>query len=170
MRGRCWSARPGLGERRDGHGRGLGFARYKNRQAWVAVAVTLRVDDAAKVRLERAVIAADAGRVVDADGLAAQLEGGFLQAASWTLHEEVRHDAHGVLSRDWDGYPVLRFDEVPDIEVAIAERPGEPPLGVGEAACGPAGAAIANAVFDATGLRVRRLPLTPDALRRAALG
>ncbi len=160
----------GLGERRDGRGRGLGFARYKNRQAWVAVAVTLRVDDAAKVRLERAVIAADAGRVVDADGLAAQLEGGFLQAASWTLHEEVRHDAHGVLSRDWDGYPVLRFDEVPDIEVAIAERPGEPPLGVGEAACGPAGAAIANAVFDATGLRVRRLPLTPDALRRAALG
>ena len=152
-----------------GRGQGIAFARYKNRQAYVAVAVELRVDDAARVHLERAVIAADAGRIVDADGLGAQMEGGFLQAASWTLHEIVRHDAGGILSRDWDGYPILRFDNVPRIQVELIEHGEAAPLGAGEAACGPAGAAIANAVFRASGLRVRRLPLTPDALRAAAL-
>jgi CO/xanthine dehydrogenase Mo-binding subunit len=152
-----------------GRGQGIAFARYKNRQAYVAVAAELRVDDAARVHLERAVIAADAGRIVDADGLVAQMEGGFLQAASWTLHEIVRHDAGGILSRDWDGYPILRFDNVPRIQVELIEHGEAAPLGAGEAACGPAGAAIANAVFRASGLRVRRLPLTPDALRAAAL-
>jgi CO/xanthine dehydrogenase Mo-binding subunit len=98
------------------------------------------------------------------------MEGGFLQAASWTLYEQVRHDAGGILSRDWESYPILRFDNVPALEVDLVDRPAEAPLGAGEAACGPAGAAIANAVFAACGLRVRRLPLTPDALRRVALG
>jgi CO/xanthine dehydrogenase Mo-binding subunit len=152
-----------------GRGQGLAFARYKNRQAYVAVAVELSVDETARVQLERAVIAADAGHIIDADGLAAQMEGGFLQAASWTLYEAVRYDAGGIASRDWDSYPILRFDNVPRIEVVTAARPDAPPLGAGEAACGPAGAAIANAVFAASGLRVRRLPLTPDALRAAAL-
>lgn len=152
-----------------GFGKGIAFARYKNCQAYVAVAVELRVDESARVRLERAVIAADAGRIIDADGLAAQMEGGFLQAASWTLHEVVRYDAHGISSRDWDSYPILRFDEVPRIEVELLDRRDCAPLGAGEAACGPAGAAIANAVFHARGIRARRLPLTPEALRAAAL-
>jgi len=162
-------AAAGIGWGTAGRPLGLGFARYKNRQAYVAVGVEVAVDDSAKVHLRRAVVAGDAGRVVDADGLASQLEGGFLQAASWTLHEQVRHDAGGVVSRDWDSYAVLRFDEVPDIEVALLDRRDAPPLGAGEAACGPSGAAIANAVFAATGLRVRRLPITPEALRAAAL-
>lgn len=153
-----------------GRGQGIAFARYKNRQAYVAVAVELSVDAAARVQLERAVIAADAGRIIDTDGLAAQMEGGLLQAASWTLYEAVRHDAGGITSRDWDSYPILRFDNVPRIEVELLPRPDAPPLGAGEASCGPAGAAIANAVFAASGLRVRRLPLTPDALRAAAIG
>ena len=159
--------RPGAG---DGFGTGLAFARYKNRQAYAAVAVTVRVDDAARVWLERVVIAVDAGRVVDRDGLAAQMEGGFLQAASWTLYEQVHHDATGVTSRDWDSYPILGFCNVPAMEVDIVDQPSRPPLGAGEAVSGPAGAAVANAVFDATGLRLRRLPLTPQALRAAALG
>jgi CO/xanthine dehydrogenase Mo-binding subunit len=149
-------------------GKGLAFARYKNRQAYVAVAVEVAVGDDAQVRLRRATIAADAGRIVDRDGLAAQMEGGFLQAASWTLHEQVQFDATGVTSRDWDSYPILRFDNVPEISVHIAESSSHPPLGAGEASCGPAGAAIANAVCNAVGLRLRRLPLSPDALRAAA--
>jgi nicotinate dehydrogenase subunit B len=152
----------------QGQGKGIAFARYKNRQAYVAVAVEVVVDDAAQIHLKRAVIAVDAGRVIDRDGITAQMEGGFLQAASWTLYERVQFDANGVTSRDWDSYPILRFDNIPEITVHIAAANHQPPLGAGEAACGPAGAAIANAVFNAVGLRVRRLPLNPDALRAAA--
>ena len=152
----------------SGVGRGIAAARYKNVKSYCAVAVELEVGDDAKVRLRRAVVAGDAGEVVDPEGLAAQLEGGFVQAASWTLHEAVTWDRDGITSRDWDGYSILRFDEVPEIETVLLDRPGEPFLGAGEASCGPAGAAIANAVFDAVGVRARRLPLTPDALRESA--
>ena len=130
----------------------------------------MAVGDDAKVVLRRAVIAVDAGEIVDPDGLAAQLEGGFVQAASWTLLEAVTWDRDGITSRDWESYPILRFDAIPEIETVLVDRPGEPFLGAGEASCGPAGAAIANAVFDATGVRARRLPLTPQALREAAAG
>ena len=163
-----WPARPAGGG--EGTGRGIAVARYKNMKSWCAVAVEVRVDDDAKVLLLRAVIAVDAGEIVDPDGLAAQLEGGFVQAASWTLLEAVTWDRDGITSRDWDTYPILRFDEIPEIETVLVDRPGEPFLGAGEASCGPAGAAIANAVFDATGVRARRLPLTPRALREAAAG
>ena len=117
----------------------------------------------------RAVVAADAGQVVDPDGLAAQLEGGLLQAASWTLYEEVRFDRDGITSRDWDSYPILRFDNIPDIQTVLMDRPGAPFLGAGEATAGPTAAAIANAIKSATGLRLRRLPFTADAIRAAAL-
>jgi CO/xanthine dehydrogenase Mo-binding subunit len=159
-------------ERRCGRtaGSGLAYAQYKNAMARVAVSVDLRVTDRAEVRLIRAVIAADAGRIVDPDGLSAQLEGGFLQAASWTLCEQVTFDRSGILSTDWESYPVLRFDNVPEIEVILLDDPDSKSLGAGEAACGPAVAAIANAVFDATGLRLRRLPFTPGAIRAQALG
>jgi CO/xanthine dehydrogenase Mo-binding subunit len=157
------------GARAPGIGQGLAFARYKNSKTYAAVAMEVQVDDAAVVHLRRAVIAADAGQVVDRDGLACQLEGGMLQAASWTLYEQVTFDARGITSRDWDGYPILGFDNVPLIETLIMDRPGKPYLGAGEATPGPTAAAIANAVFDAAGLRIRRLPLTPDTIRAAAL-
>ena len=151
-----------------GTGRGIAVARYKNAKGYCAVAVEARVGDDAVVHLLRAVIAADAGEIVDPDGLAAQLEGGFVQAASWTLLEAVAWDRDGITSRDWESYPILRFDAIPEVETVFVDRPGEPFLGAGEASCGPAGAAIANAVFDATGIRARRLPLTPEHLRAAA--
>jgi CO/xanthine dehydrogenase Mo-binding subunit len=155
----------------NGRGRGFAFARYKNQKSWAAVAVELAVDDArAEIRLERGVIAADAGQVVDPDGLVNQLEGGFVQSASWTLHEEVRFDRERVTSTDWESYPILRFSEVPELETVLLDRPGEPWLGAGEATQGPTAAAIANAVFDATGLRLRDLPFTPERLRQAASG
>jgi len=152
-----------------GHGRGIAFAQYKNAKAYLAIGMELEVTDAAEVHLRRAVIAADAGQVVDPGGLTAQLEGGVLQAASWTLYEEVRFDRDGITSRDWESYPILRFDNVPEIETVLMDRSGEPFLGVGEATPGPTAGAIANAIRGATGLRLYRLPFTPDAIRAAAM-
>ncbi len=153
----------------DGRGRGFGFARYKNQKTYCAVGIELSVTEAAEVKLHRCVIAADAGEIVDPDGTAAQMEGGVLQAASWTLYEEVKYDRDGVTSRDWDSYPILRFDNVPEIETILMARPGKPFLGAGEASSGPAAAAIANAIKDATGLRLRTLPFTPANIRKAAM-
>ena len=161
-----WAPRPA--NNGAGEGRGIAVARYRNTKSYCAVAVEVKAGDDATIVLRRAVIAADAGEIVDPDGLAAQLEGGFVQAASWTLLEEVKWDRGGITSRDWETYPILRFDRVPEVETVLLDRPGEPFLGAGEASCGPTGAAIANAIFDATGVRARRLPLTATNLREAA--
>lgn len=158
-----------VGDTPTGRGRGVAFARYENVKSYCAVGVELEVTDAAEVKLHRAVLAADAGQVVDPRGLASQLEGGFLQGASWTLYEAVAYDRDGITSRDWDTYPILRFAGVPEIETVLVDRPGEPFLGAGEATCGPAAAAIAIAIHGATGLRLRRMPFTPDAIRAAAI-
>jgi CO/xanthine dehydrogenase Mo-binding subunit len=114
-------------------------------------------------------VAVDAGQVVNPDGLANQIEGGAIQATSWTLHEEVRFDRERVTSRDWEGYPILRFSDVPSVEVEVLSRVGDPPLGAGECAPGPVSAAIANALYDAVGVRVRDLPLTAERVRAAIL-
>jgi CO/xanthine dehydrogenase Mo-binding subunit len=155
-------------DRPAGVGRGIGFARYANVKTYAAVLVDLSIDDYGDIQLHRALIAADAGQIVDPDGLRLQLEGGFLQAASWTLKEQVTYDRDGITSRDWDGYPILRFADVPDVKIELIDRPGEPSLGAGEATLGPTAAAIANAVFDATGLRLRELPFTAEQVRRTA--
>jgi nicotinate dehydrogenase subunit B len=156
-------------QRVAGRGRGFAFARYKNLAAYAAMACELEVQpDTGEVRLLRVVAAVDSGEVVNPDGIRNQMEGGILQSASWTLNEEVAFDRTRILSRDWGGYPVLRFAQVPQrIDVHIVPRPGLPFLGTGEAAQGPTPAMIANAVADATGTRVRQLPLTPARLRRA---
>ena len=152
----------------DGRGQGLAFARYKNSKCYAAVVVELEVERASgTIRLLRAVIAADAGEIVDPDGLANQLEGGFIQSASWTLKEEVRFDHTRVTSRDWETYPILRFSEVPEVETVLLDRPGSPFLGAGEATQGPTPAAIANAIAHATGARLRRIPFTPERVREA---
>ena len=153
----------------EGRGRGLGFAQYKNSAAYAAVVMEVSVTDAGEIRLERCVIAADAGEIVDRAGLAAQLEGGVIQAASWTLHEAVAFDRGGITSRDWDTYPILGFDNVPAFETVLIDPGCQPFLGAGEATAGPTAAAIANAVYAATGLRLRRVPFTPDEVRAAAL-
>jgi CO/xanthine dehydrogenase Mo-binding subunit len=149
-------------------GRGVALARYKNRQTYCAVLVDVHVSDAAEVRLDRAVIAADAGLVIDPDGLSNQLEGGFIQAASWSLKEAVSWDADGVTSRDWQSYPILTFSEVPLIETHLVDARHQPAMGAGEASTGPTPAAIANAVFDAVGVRLRDVPFTSQRVREAA--
>jgi CO/xanthine dehydrogenase Mo-binding subunit len=155
--------------RLPGHGRGFAFARYKNLAAYCAIACEVEVRrDTGEVRVLRVVAAVDSGEVASPDGVHNQIEGGIVQSTSWTLSEEVRFDRTRILSRDWGGYPILRFPRVPQsVEVHIVPRPGEPFLGTGEAAQGPMSAALANAVADATGARVRQLPLTRDRLRAA---
>ena len=119
------------------------------------------------LRVTRVVAAVDAGQVVNPDGLTNQIEGGIVQAISWTLKEQVLWDRERVLSRSWESYPILRFDEVPEVEVVIVSRPGESALGVGECAAGPTAAAVANALFNAMGVRARDLPLTPERIAHA---
>ncbi len=131
-----------------GRGRGIGFARYKNIAAYAAVVAEVEVDE--EVRLTQVWCAADAGLVINPDGALNQLEGGIIQAASWALKEGVRLDSSGISSRDWEGYPVLRFTEVPEVTVELVGAAADlPPLGVGEAAGGPTVAAIGNAVAHA---------------------
>jgi len=113
-----------------------------------------------EVRVERLTIAADVGLAINPDGVANQLEGGAIQATSWALKEAVRFDNTRVLSDSWENYPILGFDEVPQVEVLIAPMPDQPSLGAGEASMGPTAAAIANAVHAAIGVRVRSLPIT----------
>jgi CO/xanthine dehydrogenase Mo-binding subunit len=149
-------------QKRPNRGRGIGFARYKNLAAFTAVALEVEVDrQSGKIKLLRAVAANDSGDMVNPNGVANQIEGGIIQSLSWSLKEAVRFDVTGVKSDDWSAYPILTFSEVPPVEVQLINRPGTPFLGTGEAAQGPSAAALANAVFDATGVRFRELPLTP---------
>ncbi len=152
-------------------GRGFAYSRYENYKCHAALLVELEVDLASfEIHLLRAVIAADSGQIIDPDGLDNQLEGGFVQAASWTLLEQVDFDGDAITSLDWESYPILRFDQVPEVETVLIDRPDEPSLGAGEATTGPTPAAIANAVFDATGARLRETPFTPARLRTALFG
>jgi len=147
-------------------GRGLGFARYKNSAAYAAVVVDVELDT--EIHVRRAWGAIDAGMVISRDGLANQAEGGIVQAVSWTLREAVSTDASGVTSRDWDAYPTLRFPDAPAVEIDVIDRPDVPPVGAGEAMAGPTSAAVANAVADASGVRLRDLPLTRERFIAAA--
>ena len=150
-----WGAHP----RAEGVGRGLGFARYKGTGAWCCVVA--EVEAGALLHVRRLTIAVDVGLTVNPDGVAAQIEGGAVQATSWALKEAVRFDAQRITSDAWERYPMLRFSEVPTVDVHIVAS-AAPSLGAGEAALGPSVAAIGNALFDALGVRVRDLPLTPQ--------
>jgi CO/xanthine dehydrogenase Mo-binding subunit len=154
-----------------GKGRGIGFAKYKNLATYVAVIADIEVDGASgKVAVPRAWAAADAGLIINPDGLANQIEGGIIQSTSWTLHEEVKFGPAGIKSRDWLTYPILTMPEAPKVEVELINRPEERSLGAGEASQGPAAAAIANAFAAATGKRMRELPLTPERVKLAMAG
>jgi CO/xanthine dehydrogenase Mo-binding subunit len=161
-----WPNRHG-GERPEGTGMGIAFARYKNTGAYCAVVAAVHVE--AEVRVEQLWIATDVGLAVNPDGVRNQIEGGAIQTVSWVLKEAVQFDRTRVTSRSWEDYPILRFSEVPKVDVQLVSRPGDKSLGAGEATHGPVAAAIANAVADALGLRMRQMPLSADALLQAAL-
>jgi CO/xanthine dehydrogenase Mo-binding subunit len=152
-------------DRPEGWGRGLAYARYKNTGAYCAVVVELVV--AEKVKLHKLWIATDLGGVVDANGAVNQIEGGALQAASWALNEATQFSSQGIASKSWSSYPILKFSDMPAVEVALMSQSHEPSLGAGECSSGPTCAAIANAIFDAIGVRMRAMPFTPDNLLKA---
>jgi nicotinate dehydrogenase subunit B len=150
-------------------GRGFAFARYKNLAAYCAIAVEAEVEPGSgRARMVRAVAAVDSGEVVNPDGIRNQIEGGILQSMSWTLYEAVSFDDTRITSIDWSTYPILRFPLLLEsVDVHVLPRPGQPFLGTGEAAQGPAAAALANAIAHATGKRLRDLPFTRERLRAA---
>jgi len=152
-----------------GRGYGFAFARYKNLAAYCAIASEVEVNrETGRARLVRAVAAVDSGQVVSPDGLTNQIEGAIMQSTSWTLYEAVTFDDTRITSIDWQTYPILRFDAVPEaIDVHIINRPGKPFLGSGETGQGPAAASLANAIANATGKRLRNLPLTRKRIKDA---
>jgi nicotinate dehydrogenase subunit B len=147
------------GDLPEGHGIGLAVARYKNTGAYCAVVA--RIIAGEHITVSQLSIAVDVGQPINPDGVANQIEGGALQAVSWTLKEEVKFDRQRVTSDSWETYPILRFDEVPAVVVDIMAS-SETSLGAGEASLGPTAAAIGNAVFRALGVRVTSLPLTAE--------
>jgi CO/xanthine dehydrogenase Mo-binding subunit len=147
-------------QKEDGRGHGIAYARYKNLGAYCAVVAEVQAGGA-ELRVTRLVAAVDVGLPVNPDGVVNQIEGGCVQAASWSLKEAWRA---GV--QTWEDYPILKFSEAPPVEVHIVKNP-HPSLGAGECTMGPTVAAIANALADALGVRVRELPLTAENIAKA---
>jgi CO/xanthine dehydrogenase Mo-binding subunit len=149
-------------------GRGFSYVRYRGNEVYVAMAMQVGVDAATgKVSVERVVCAHDCGLVVNPDALKNQMEGSIVQALSKMLHEEVKFDRSRVTGVDWTSYPVIRFPDVPPIDIALIDRPEQPLMGAGEGTLAPVGGALGNAIFDATGIRLTTVPFTPARLKAA---
>jgi len=164
-----WQSRPSPGPDRNAaimRGRGFAYVHYKHSESYVAMGMEVAVErSSGRIRVERVACAFDCGQIINPDGVRAQVEGSILQTLSRALMEEVQFDRSHVTSVDWSSYPILRFPDVPKLDIVLIDRPTEPPLGAGEAACAPVGAALANAVFDASGARLRTVPFTPERVK-----
>lgn len=144
-------------------GRGVSYLRYNNTITYVAAVADVAVNRrTGEIRVERVCVAHDCGQLINPDGTVNQVEGGVIQTVSRTLMEQVTWDRTKVLSKDWVSYPILRHDQVPKVLVDLIDRPGEPSWGAGEPTACAIPAAIGNAVFDATGARLRAVPFTPE--------
>ena len=149
-------------------GRGIAYMRYKQAENYIAIAMEVAVNPASgNIQVRRVTCAHDCGLIVNPDGLRNQVEGCIVQTLSRALHEEVTFDRSHVTSIDWVTYPILRFPETPAVDVILIDRPNEPLVGAGEAATAPVAAALANAVFDATGVRLRTVPFTAERVKAA---
>jgi nicotinate dehydrogenase subunit B len=152
-------------------GRGIAYVHYKHNETYVAMGMEVAVEHASgSIKVERVVCAHDCGQIINPDGVRAQVEGNILQTLSRVLKEEVKFDQSRVTSVDWSSYPIMTFSEVPKLDIDLIDRPSEPPLGCGEAASTPVGAALANAVYDAVGVRLRSVPFTPERLKAGLSG
>jgi len=167
----AWTARPSpnRSSRDDWRtGRGMAYLRYKMAENYVATFIEVAVQiSTGRIEVKRVVCAHDCGLVVNPNALRNQIEGGIVQGLSRALHEEVQFDESHVTSVDWATYPILRFSESPAIEVILVERPEETLWGGGEASTVPVAAALGNALFDATGVRLRRVPFTAERVKTA---
>ena len=157
-----WHARGNAG---SGIGYGMAYGRYKNKAGYCALVAQVEVSERVKVLKVWACV--DAGKVVHLDGLRNQIEGGILQAISWSLHESVQWSDQGISSNDWENYPILSFLDVPELDIDVVNDPSNPSLGSGEVVTGPCAGALGNAVAHALGIRARHLPLTPENLMLA---
>jgi len=163
-----WQGRPPATPGTARLGRGIAYVHYKHNETYVAMGMEAEVDrGSGAIKVHRVACAHDCGLVINPDSLRAQVEGNILQTLSRTLYEEVIFDKSRVTSLDWASYPILTFPDVPEIMIDLVDRPTEPPLGAGEAAATPVAAALANAIFDATGARLRTVPFTPDRVKQA---
>jgi CO/xanthine dehydrogenase Mo-binding subunit len=169
-----WEPRPSPRERTADaltRGRGFAYVHYKHAEAYVAMGIELAVERATgRIQVERVVCVQDCGLIVAPDGVRSQVEGSILQTLSRVLMEEVKFDRARVTSVDWASYPIMRFSQVPRLEIELIDRPTEKPVGAGEASTAPVGAALGNAVFDATGVRLRTIPFTPERVKAALDG
>jgi CO/xanthine dehydrogenase Mo-binding subunit len=167
-----WTSRPSpqtagqAGQTKNG--RGIAFVQYDRTEAYVAAVAEVQVNQAdGRVWVKRVVVAHDCGLIINPDGLRNQIEGNVIQATSRTLKEEVKFDNSRLTSLEWTSYPILRFPEIPEVMVELIDRPDQPAVGAGEATTSAIPAAIANAIFDATGVRFRTIPFTPDRVKAA---
>jgi CO/xanthine dehydrogenase Mo-binding subunit len=166
-----WESRPSwqrMKKEKLAEGRGVAFAWYENDQAIVACIAQVQVDTSSgAVRVKRIVVAHDCGLIINPDGLKNQIEGNVIQSLSRALKEEVLFDEWRIKSVDWDSYPILTFSEVPEVEIVLINHPDHPAVGAGEPATITTAAAVANAVYDATGARLRQIPFTPERVKAA---
>ena len=167
-----WESRPTprAHDAKVAEGRGVAFARYENDQAIVACIAEVQVEQASGViRVKRIVVAHDCGLIINPDGVKNQIEGNVIQSLSRALKEEVKFDEMHITSTNWETYPILTFSEVPEIEVVLINRPDQPAVGAGEPSTVTTAAAVANAVFDATGTRLRQIPFTPGRVKQSLI-
>jgi CO/xanthine dehydrogenase Mo-binding subunit len=165
-----WESRPSPRDQTSlvAEGRGMAFARYENDQAIVACIAEVEVErESGVIRVKRIVLAHDCGLIINPDGVKNQIEGNVIQSLSRALKEEVKFDEMHITSIDWETYPILTFSELPEIEILLINRPDQPALGAGEPSTVTTAAAVANAVFDATGIRLRQIPFTPERVRES---
>jgi nicotinate dehydrogenase subunit B len=167
-----WQARPGpnpnAGSGPIGKGRGIAYLRYNNAITYVAAVAEVEVNkETGEIRVTRVCASHDCGEMVNPDGVANQVEGGVLQTVSRSLMEAVDWDTNRVKSVDWVSYPIMRHTQAPEVEIALIDRPGTVAWGAGEPTACAIPPAIANAVFDATGARLRSVPFTPDKVKAA---
>ncbi len=166
-----WQTRPSPKRGTQGNiatGRGIAVMQYEGIDGYAGTVVEVEVNKrTGKVRVTRVVVSHDVGIIINPNGLRAQIEGNVVHGVSRSLKEEVQLNRRTSASRDWESYQVMRFTELPEIKIALINRVNEPPTGSGENAMTAIPAAVANAIFDATGARIRRLPLTPARVKAA---
>jgi len=169
-----WQTRPSATQVNAGNvtrGRGISYVRYNNAITYVATVAEVEVNrTTGQILVTKVFVAHDCGQIVNPDGVINQVEGGVIQTVSRTLMEEVQWNGSTVSSVDWATYPILRFPETPRVQTVLIDRPGQPSWGAGEQTPTTVPAAIANAFFDATGVRLRTIPFTPDSVKVALSG
>jgi len=166
-----WEQRPSPQKGTIGNiakGRGVSYVKYELVRTYVGAVAEVEVDRATGViRVPKFTIVHDCGQVINPDGLKNQIDGNVIQTVSRTLIEEVKFDRSQVTSLDWESYPILKFPQVPEIVIEPIDRPTEKPWGAGEPSAAVIPSAISNAVFDATGVRLRSVPYTPAKVKAA---